>query len=57
MDFSNSDVKAGDVIGTVELIDDLAEDKHSSSSCAQVQGQPQPLADISEAGDTDHKSN
>ena len=40
MEFSNSDVKAGDVIGTVELIgDEISHDKCLSSSCAQVQVQ------------------
>ena len=38
MEFSNSDVKAGDVIGTVELIEEIADDQNLSSSCAQVQG-------------------
>ena len=40
MEFSNSDVKAGDVIGTVELIgNEISHDKCLSSSCAQVQVQ------------------
>ena len=36
MEFSNSDVKAGDVIGTVELIEEITDDQNLSSSCAQV---------------------
>ena len=51
----NSD-KAGDVISTVELIEDVAEKVHSSR--AQVQGQPQAVADQSDVkkGDADRKS-
>ena len=45
MEFSNSDVKAGDVIGTIELMDEVADNLYPTSSCAQVEGQLQPLAD------------
>ena len=44
MEFSNSDVKAGDVIGTVELMEEVADNMYPTSSCAQVEGEPQSLA-------------
>lgn len=58
MEFSNSDVKDGDIIGIVQLIDELVEDIHSSTSSARIQGQSQPLADQNnvEARNADRKS-
>ena len=55
IEFSNSDAKAGDAIGTVERMDKVAEDTYLTSSCAQVEGQPQPLTYQSEE-DADHRS-
>ena len=55
MEFSNLDVKASDVIGTVELMDEIAENMYPTSRCAQVEGQPQSFAYQSE-GDANHKS-
>ena len=43
IELSISDVKAGDVIRTVERMDEVAEDTYLTSSCAQVEGQPQSL--------------
>ena len=44
MEFSNSDMKAGDVMGTVEVMNEVAKNMYPTSSCAQVEGQPQMLA-------------